>query len=164
MYQLEMFGGDRAPRTGIADLDAAEAARAVLGEILSAGATLLGLRGCRDCVTVGRIAARLAVSEAETGLHAGTAALIVIVDEPGLATALAGLVAARPRLAGLAFDPSGLARKLGISSASAPVRTARGLVPLAAAALDLPALLVTDGPADDAAGDGYRGLLRPRRG
>ncbi len=171
MDQLELLrcgapGGDRAASSGgvarrlVPVMDASAATDDVLPVLVEAGAEAIAIIGCRDAPAASAFAARLAVAEAVASRKAGSVAMIVVVDQPGLATGLALLGAARPRLAALAFDPGRLSRRLGVSEQAAPVATARGLVSLTAAALNLPALLFSR---DEAAAlaDGYGGLLVP---
>ena len=114
-----------------ADLDAVMAGRpdAVL---------LPGAVGAQD---VQHLAAKLAVREAEHGLPDGvTRILAMAADSAAGVLALASLPGSSPRLLALGWDPAALAAGLGVDADASPVRAARDLLLIAAAAAGLPAL------------------------
>ncbi len=124
---------------------------------------LPGTVGARD---LQHLAAKLAVGEAEHGLAAGrTRILAIAADTPAGVLALASLPGATPRLMALGWDAAALAAALGVGPDAAPLRTARDLLLIAAAAAGVPALdcgHAGDEPADapDAARrDGFAGRL-----
>ncbi len=124
---------------------------------------LPGTVGARD---LQHLAAKLAVREAERGLAAGRTRIVAMAaDTPAGVLALASLSGASPRLMALGWDPAALAAALGVGPHAAPLRTARDLLLIAAAAAGVPALdcgAAGDEPADapDAARrDGFAGRL-----
>ena len=116
-----------------ADPDKARAA-------VEAGARAVLMTVTDDFAPADRMAAALAVAEAELGLADGALSLIVEIGGPGAALRLARSIAAPGRLAALGIDLDGFG--LGAAGgADAPRTTAAGLVALAAAAHGLPAYL-----------------------
>ncbi len=124
---------------------------------------LPGAVGARD---LQHLAARLAVREAEHRLAAGRTRIVAMAaDTPAGVLALASLPGASPRLMALGWDPAALAAALGVGPDAAPLRTARDLLLIAAAAAGVPALDcgaaggdATDAP-DAARRDGFVGRL-----
>ncbi|WP_237477020.1 aldolase/citrate lyase family protein [Lichenibacterium dinghuense] len=114
-----------------ADLDAVMAG--------APGAVLLpGAVGTRD---LQHLAAKLAVREAEHGLAAGSTRIAAApADTAAGVLALGTLPGATPRLLALLWDPAALASALGVGAGASPVRHARDLLLLAAAAAGVPAI------------------------
>jgi citrate lyase subunit beta/citryl-CoA lyase len=121
---------------------------------------LPGAVGGRD---VAHLGAKLAVLEAETGLADGSIRIIAHpADTAAGVLALATLPGASRRLAALAWRSRVLARELGCRVAAEPVRQARSMLVLAAAAAGVPALdwsLPRDTDWGAAAASGFHGGL-----
>ncbi len=99
---------------------------------------LSAVAGARD---LQHLAAKLAVREAEHGLPAGHTGIIALpADTAAGVLALASVPGATLRLRALAWDPAALAAGLGVDADAAPVRAARDLLLIAAAAAGVPAL------------------------
>lgn len=105
------------------------------------------LPGCEGGGDVMRLGARLAVEEALLGLPDGTTRILPIVDTPRGVLALASLVGASPRLAGLTWDPGALGARIGAFKGSdrggfppSPLEAVRAAIRLAAAAAGVMAI------------------------
>jgi citrate lyase subunit beta/citryl-CoA lyase len=119
--------------SGLADADLDAVMAGAPDAVLLPGAV-----GGRD---LQHLAAKLAVREAVHALAAGSSAIIAVpADTAAGVLALPTLAIARPRLVALAWDPAALAAALGIAVGASPVRAARDLLLLAAAAAGIPAL------------------------
>ncbi|WP_375454586.1 aldolase/citrate lyase family protein [uncultured Methylobacterium sp.] len=116
-----------------------------------------------DGIEIARLAVGLAVHEAEAGLPDGATRILAGF---GTARGLMRLATvAGPRLAGLFWEPSDLARDLGLDAVDpepwpAPLAQARGLLVLAAAATGVPAL---DAPCASAGPDATLRAARAAR-
>ncbi|MBP1849981.1 hypothetical protein [Rhizobium halophytocola] len=87
-----------------------------------------------------RLCTLLRVEEVVSGRRDGSTGIIVLFGvHPAALFSAASLAAASPRVAALAFDAESLAARLKAPQGSAGVRTATGLVLLAAAAAGVPA-------------------------
>ena len=141
-----------------------------LAAVMPCGPDALLLRGAVGAWDIQRLAAKLAVHEAEAGLMAGaTGILAAAADTPAGVLALAGVPGASPRLRALVWDGDRLAAALGTGATAQPCRQARGLLRLAAAAAGVPAFdtAPNSGAAlaarcRAAARDGFAGLLASR--
>ena len=124
---------------------------------------LPGAAGARD---LQHLAAKLAIREAENGMTAGSVGIIAMpADTASGVLKLSTLPNASSRLIALAWDPTALAGHLGVGVDASPVRTARDLLLIAAAAAGVPALDLGL-PRDDlgaacraARSDGFSGRL-----
>ena len=97
------------------------------------GAVLL--RGAVGASDIQRLAAKLAVREAEAGLAAGTTGILAAAADTARGVlALPAVPGASPRLRALVWDGEALAAALGVDAAAEPCRQGRGLLRLAAAA------------------------------
>lgn len=133
-----------------------EADGPALARALAAGAAGILLLDTVGPADVTRVAARLAVAEAETN-RSGAPILAHVGSAAGVA-ALAGFGRPSPRLAGIVLDGPALAVSLG-GAAGPAADTARGLTLIAAAAAGVPAIERTD-DAGRARAPGFAAVLR----
>lgn len=127
---------------------------------LGAGTIVLAATaGSRD---IERLAARLAVIEAETGLADGALRIVASIDGPAGIFGL-GTLRPHPRLAALLCDTAHLTAALACRPDAPAILQARGLTVLAASGCGVPALLATQDPeaAASAGGEGFAALLVP---
>jgi citrate lyase subunit beta/citryl-CoA lyase len=131
------------------------------------GILLPGAAGGRD---VAHLGAKLAVHEAEHGLHDGTTKIAALAAESAAAVlALPSLPGASPRLIALVFDSVPLAADLGADEESEPVRHARAMLLITARAAGVSAIEAPSPPPYDLDGlaaacrralsDGFAGKL-----
>lgn len=134
------------------------------------------LDGAKGGSCVQHMGAKLAVFEAEAGLHDGAIAILAIAQMAESLFALRSYKHCSPRLRALVFDGEALARSMGVDSPGdalgGPLSVARSLLILAAAAAAVPALDVSSGdPRDlsalraqcfEARSDGFKGRLTRR--
>ncbi len=120
--------------TGLVDLD--------LDAVMPGVPDAVLLPGAAGAADVQRLAAKLAVREAEAGLAAGSTRIVAVADTARGVLALGTLRSASARLTALLWDPIALAAEVGAVPArdAAPLAAARGLVVLAAAAAGVPAV------------------------
>lgn len=143
---------------GVLDADLAAVMAGAPDAVLLPGAV-----GSRD---LQHLAAKLAVREAEHGLEAGrTRILAVPADTAAGVLALPTLPGATPRMLALCWDAEALAADLGAGADASPVRSARDLLLIAAAAAGVPAF-DRGAPGDDLAAacraarrDGFAGRI-----
>lgn len=121
------------------------------------------LAGCVGRHGVERLAAKLAVMEAEQGLPDGATRIVALVGTARGALALPSLARQpSPRLAAIAHDPCHLGRELSCEPDSASVSQAAATTVLVAAAAGVPSIYAA---ADDphawrrAAALGFRGVI-----
>jgi len=133
-----------------------------LARAVSLGACGIVLPGTAGSPDIERLAARLAVAEAEAGLADGALRIVASIDHPAGVFGLAAL-RPHPRLAGLLCDPARLAARLACRPDAPAILQARGLTVLAASACGVPAILTADSAMEaQAAGEeGFAALLVP---
>ncbi|NNM73274.1 aldolase/citrate lyase family protein [Enterovirga aerilata] len=116
-----------------------------LAAAMPAGPDGIWLRDAVGRADAERLAARLAVIEAELGLPDRGTRIVACVESARGALALPSLAETGPRLAGISYDFAALARDLGCASAGAarlpePLAAIRAAVVVAAAAAGVPAI------------------------
>ncbi len=114
----------------------------VLETLLEAPPDGILLEGAEGGVSVQHVGAKLAVFEARAGLPDGAVGVIALAaGTPKAIFKLGSFAGCSTRLRALAFERSALARCLALDAPdAAPLGLARGLVALAAAAAEAPAL------------------------
>jgi citrate lyase beta subunit len=104
-----------------------------------------------------RAAGRLAVLEAELDRPADSLATIALAGSPASVLQMAQLTGSMPRLRALVLDQAALCKALGVGAEASAVRTASGLLVLAAHAAGVPALLLAGPGLSD---EGFASLAR----